>query len=386
MLTRAILTGGILSILAGSIVYFGTEGADALETDMQENLREEATELAGGADTIKDAENHPHDNHPEKKVDQPQVKEPTEQAEESKEKAEEPKKKWLDQYLKKSEDDQGSDTRMKEFEVAIEQPAEDDPQLVIEQNAEVLIEQDSVMETDQFQAETDSAKELRPASKPELSPELDVEVEVEAQHNSTAEQEETVRVIRRTVRNSSDAESKGAYIVSEESRIGTIDIEGLDIEALNLDGEIDVEKLKQQLGIEGERNIEVRVIKKDMTENPSRFNLQKEIKPAVDYNLILAEAKKLMVTDMRNQAVLEIVDYAIDNGDIIQAADLVDELSTPELRDTARARIGTGLARDGKPDAAFAVLEALEIDELAAPIRLEIITALMATKAERKLQ
>jgi len=30
MLTRAILTGGILSILAGSIVYFGTEGADAL--------------------------------------------------------------------------------------------------------------------------------------------------------------------------------------------------------------------------------------------------------------------------------------------------------------------------------------------------------------------
>ena len=86
---------------------------------------------------------------------------------------------------------------------------------------------------------------------------------------------------------------------------------------------------------------------------------------------------------MRNQAILEIIDYAIDKRDMSEAADLVDELSTPELRDTARARIGAGLARCGKADAAFAVINALEIEELAAPIRLEIITALMATKQER---
>jgi len=34
-------------------------------------------------------------------------------------------------------------------------------------------------------------------------------------------------------------------------------------------------------------------------------------------------------------------------------------------------------------EAAFAVLDEVEIDELAAPIRLEIIAALMATRAER---
>lgn len=367
MLTRAILTGGILSVLAGSIVYFGTEGADALETDVRENLHQEATELAGGTDLIKAAEDHPHENELEKKAEEPKVKALTE-------KAVKPKKKWLDQYLKKSKDESIPDANLKELEVVIEQPLE------------VAVEQDNEMETDEPQTETDSVIKLRPASKPELSQELDVKVEADIQYDSVAEQEETVRVITRTVRNNSDAEAKGAYIVSEESRIGAIDLNGLDLEALNLDGDIDVKKLKEQLGIEGERNIEVRVIKKEMSGTPSRFIPQKEIKPTVDYNLILAEAKKLMVTDMRNQAVLEIVDYAIDNGDIVQAADLVDELSTPELRDTARARIGTGLARAGKPDAAFAVLEALEIDELAAPIRLEIITALMATKAERQLQ
>lgn len=358
MLTRAILTGGILSILAGSIVYFGTEGADALETGVEKNLAVQETELAGGADLdlveVTEAD-HPHKD-------------------EAKKTEKKPKKKWLDQYLKKSKDDTGSDANLKELEVAIEQPSE------------VAVEQDVTVESDQMQTETVSGIKLRPASKPKLSGEGDVEVEVDAHNDIAAEQAETVRVITRSVRDSSDADAKGAYIVSEESRVETIDVEGLDIDALNLDGEIDIEKLKEQLGIEGERNIQVRVIKKEMTGNPSRFNLQKDIKPAVDYDLILAEAKKLMVTDMRNQAVLEIVDYAIDNGDIVQAADLVDELSTPEIRDTARARIGTGLARNGKPDAAFAVLDALEIDELAAPIRLEIITALMATKAERQLQ
>lgn len=378
MLTRAILTGGILSVLAGSIVYFGTEGADALESDVRQNARQEATELAGGTDLVEVSGQH--DEHPHENVVKKKEKE-------AKATAEKPKKKWLDQYLKKSKDESDPDANLRELEVAIEQPLE----VTVAQDPIVAIEQDNGMKTDESQVEMDSVIELRSASKPELSRELDVQVEADvqiedAQLEPIAEDEKSVRVKTRIVRDGSDAEAKGAYIVSQESRVETIDIESLDIEALDLDGDIDVEKLKEQLGIEGERNVEVRVIKKKMSASPTHFELEKETKPALDYELVLAEAKKLMVTDMRNQAVLEIVDYAIDNGDIVQAADLVDELSTPELRDTARARIGTGLARAGKPDAAFAVLEALEIDELAAPIRLEIITALMATKAERKLQ
>ena len=63
---------------------------------------------------------------------------------------------------------------------------------------------------------------------------------------------------------------------------------------------------------------------------------------------------------------------------------MLQELSDPELRDTARAKIGVGLANSGDSQAAFAVLDEMEIDELTASMRLEIIAALMATKAERE--
>lgn len=320
MLTKAILTGGVLSVLAGSIVYFGTEGADALERDVQEEVRLEETELAGGLDAddtesagvqmVVEANDPPKDK---------------------------PKTRWLDQYLKKSK----SKSEGKDLEVASD-PA------------------------------------------PEVDVDIDVDIEEDvAAESAEIEKKEKARVKTRIRKNGGDDMAKGTYIVTEGSRVETIDVDELDLESLDLDGDIDVEKLKSQLGIEGEKNIEVRVIKKKMSGVPSRFTPGAENDPPVKYDLVLNEAKKLLVTDMRNQAVLEIVDYAIDNGDMADAADLVEELSTPELRDTARARIGTGLARNGKADAAFAVLNELEIDELAAPIRLEIITALMATRQER---
>ena len=49
MLTKAILTGSVLALLSGSIVYFGTEGADALDTGVTKDARVQDTELAGAA-------------------------------------------------------------------------------------------------------------------------------------------------------------------------------------------------------------------------------------------------------------------------------------------------------------------------------------------------
>jgi len=73
-----------------------------------------------------------------------------------------------------------------------------------EQNPMVAISQDSAIETD-------SVTDLRQASNPELSPEI--EVGSDTKYGSVAEQEETVRVITRTVQDNSNAEAKGAYIV-----------------------------------------------------------------------------------------------------------------------------------------------------------------------------
>lgn len=317
MLAKAILTGGVLSVLAGSIVYFGTEGADALEMDARDTVRMEETDLVGAADVA--VGNLEIEKPSSVDVD---VQDPP------KEKSQ-PKTKWLDQYLKKTK-------------------PEPTPEPI-------------VIET--------------------MTDPVDVVVDEESVEKS--EQKTRIRVEKRTKRGNAQGEAKGTYIVSEGSRFETLDIEGLDIDALTTDGDVNVEALIEDLGLDSEKNVQIRVVKK-MTDKPTLRGPVMKPQRDVDYGTVIAEAEKLLVTDMRNQAYLEIVDHAVDQGDMMQAADIVDELSTPELRDTARARIGTGLARRGDTKAAFAVLDELEIDELSAPIRLEIITALMATRQERK--
>ena len=311
MLAKAILTGGVLSVLAGSIVYFGTEGADASVNEARETARVEETDLAGAADVAVgkvDVEVEA-DAKVETKVETVvDVQDPP--AKES-----QPKIKWLDQYLKKTKSEDKSEPKSEPKEnVVMDEPA----------------------------------------------------VEVE-------DKKPTLRIKKRIKRDSASGEAKGTYVVSEGNRIETLDI----------DEDINIQILRDQLDIDSEKNIEVRVIRK-MIDGKAVSHSDLKSENLTDYTPILAESKKLLVTDMRNQAYLEIVDHAVDHGDMMQAADIVEELSTPELRDTARARIGTGLARRGKTEAAFAVLEELEIDELSAPIRLEIITALMATKQERE--
>lgn len=321
MLAKAILTGGVLSVLAGSIVYFGTEGADALEADARDTVRLEETDLAGAADVA--VGNVEIEKASAEDVD---VQDPP------KEKSK-PKTKWLDQYLKKTK-----------------------PEAKPEPKPEPI-----VIET--------------------MTDPVDADVDEESVEKS--EKKTRIRVEKHTDRGSAQGEAKGTYIVSEGSRFETLDIEGLDIDALTVDGDVDVEALIEELGLESEKNVQIRVVKK-MTDKPTLRGSITKRQRDVDYSTVIAEAEKLLVTDMRNQAYLEIVDHAVDQGDMMQAADIVEELSTPELRDTARARIGTGLARRGDTKAAFAVLDELEIDELSAPIRLEIITALMATRQERK--
>lgn len=93
------------------------------------------------------------------------------------------------------------------------------------------------------------------------------------------------------------------------------------------------------------------------------------------YALLLAEAEKLEITDVRDGAYLNIVDFALMRGDYDRARDVLGNLSTEELRDTARQNMGIALARAGRMEEAFAVVDALEVDELSDPIRLAIIQA-----------
>lgn len=328
MLIKAILTGSVLSGLAFSIVYFGTEGADALDVDTAETVRVEETALAGAADVAVgrvDVETVIED---EVAVAEVEVQDPPA-------KTSEPKTKWLDQYLKKSKPDMKADSESK---------------------SEMMVKPDMMPESDM-------------KSDPEMK---SMENMTSEEMAAGSEDKSNDLVVKRIISKNGSAQATGTYVIEKTGHAETLDI----------DGDIDIEILKDQLGLDSGKNIQVKIIRK-MDDGKSMTVLDTKTQRSTDYAPILAEAKKLLVIDMRNQAFLEIVDHAVDQGDMIQAADIVEELSTPELRDTARARIGTGLARGGKTEAAFSVLEEIEIDELSAPIRLEIITALMATKQER---
>lgn len=373
MLTKAILTGGVLSVLAGSIVYFGTEGADASEAETGSIAHVDETALAGAPEIAdatrpdvkkgwgKLAEVRPPETGKVSVAD-PDIQDPPPNRSK-------PKTRWLDQYLKKTKPKDASDE-------TVEAPTE---MASDSEDAPVLDSPDAAFEAVILDDVTVEIFDLE-------------QTEPESSDSDKADREDKdhMRHEKRENKKARRGEAEGTYIVSEGSRSERLDIEGLDIDAFDLyaselDGEADinVDAILEELDLGSEENVEIRVVKK-INGKPSRPIIVMNAEAQIDYDLVLDEAKKLLVTDMRNQAFLEVVDYAIDQDDVMRAADIVDELSTPELRDTARARIGVGLARRGDTEAAFAVIDDLEIDELSAPIRLEIITALMATKQERE--
>jgi len=301
MLIKALLTGSLLSVLAGSIVYYGTEGAiaDAPTKDVVEKI--DSTELAGGEVELEEVitsdesaklelEGVEHvaeiDVEPEDSVDAGQsagdVSSNTN---------------LLNQYLKPEKSDKDKSDK-------ISQPT------VSEFESEILESMESKAPK--------SDKSDTPQSEQSLS---HTNEEVSSKTREEKEPQSEVLPVK------------------------------------------DVEKLHE--------------FKRGQ---PKAKNLPR-LKS--NYSLILAEANKIEIPDLRDQAMLEIIDHALDRRHTGQAADIVAELSSPELRDTARARIGVSLANMNEAEAAFAVMDEIEIEELASPIRLEIISALMATRAER---
>lgn len=103
------------------------------------------------------------------------------------------------------------------------------------------------------------------------------------------------------------------------------------------------------------------------------------VDPAV-FDTLIDQAGQLEITDARDDAFLNILNFSLAEQRYDIADGMVERLSSPELRDTARQRIGISHATAGRMDEAFAVLDTVEIKELSDPIRLEIIRSVTATR------
>ena len=259
-----------------------------------------------------------------------------------------PKTRWLDQYLKSDKSkDKAPEPKSEVIDVVIEKS--DETEMKAEEKAEIEAEVE-------VEVEGESGKKMMATIEEEADP-------------------QAAKQIQKKIIIKMEGENEFVWSSEDDGQMdGTVDMEMIE-KLLSEHSDLDLETMT-------DAKKKIRVVTLGGKKGKAKGHHGTALK-AIDYNAVLVEAKKLQVVDMRNEAFLEIVDYAIDRGDIGEAADIVDELSSPELRDTARARIGVGLATSGDMEAAFAVLDEIEIDELSAPIRLEIISALMATRAER---
>ncbi|NNE56818.1 MAG: hypothetical protein HKN36_01805, partial [Hellea sp.] len=100
-------------------------------------------------------------------------------------------------------------------------------------------------------------------------------------------------------------------------------------------------------------------------------------------NVVFEQAENIKQSDLRDQAFLDLVEYATRKGMFEDAKIAAAKINQIELRDTARSRIAMGLARYGQSDEAFALIEEVEVDALRDIMRLKVIEALLGNDQRR---
>jgi len=102
-------------------------------------------------------------------------------------------------------------------------------------------------------------------------------------------------------------------------------------------------------------------------------------KPEIDdvIEMVLAQTEMMQAQELKDQAYLDLVDFAARHKDYDQALAILDNINQTELRDTARARIAIAIAKDGEAQRAFAIIDTVEIDQLRDVMRLQVIEALI---------
>jgi hypothetical protein len=95
-------------------------------------------------------------------------------------------------------------------------------------------------------------------------------------------------------------------------------------------------------------------------------------------NTVLYQAEFIQQAELRDRAYLDVVDFALASDLFSSAKEATQKIEQIELRDTARSRIGVAYALKGDSDAAFAQINAVEVDELRDVMRLQVIEALIS--------
>ncbi len=108
--------------------------------------------------------------------------------------------------------------------------------------------------------------------------------------------------------------------------------------------------------------------------NRIRITAQREKEDAQNaIGILMDQATSISDENMQDQAYLDIVIYALRYGFIDDAKQAMQKINQVELKETARSRIAIALAQSGDIQAAFAVVDDVEIPDLKDVMRLQVI-------------
>ena len=403
MLAKSIIAGTVLSLMAGGVVYFGTDiDSSAVKEKVAHKTAEVKAEIsdkimAGGDVKAPKAETSatiPSVKSPSGKLIE--AKKPTvsysSSSEDKKVKtaeaapSEKPQKKWLDQYLKsEKKDEKAPEKEMKSDS--------DTASFIIEKEVEALTEEqievaeaegfeERALETENIWVEKGSSEKSRKKATRKMlhdiikkdkavfigedeKGEKKVEVKVIANEDGqTTIETETVdmgdgkimKIVKKTVK----TESSGGDGIKKH------------IKALSADSSLEE--------VLGDTDIEdIKVIR--MGDNSASGKLMIKTKPkdiSGTVKIITDQAEKIDMPEMRDRAYLALVSYGLKHGNFKVASKALTKIEQAELRDTARNRIAVAHAKEGNAEDAFGILEDIKGDALRDMMRLQVIEAMIA--------
>ena len=404
MIVKSVIAGTVLSLMAGGIVYFGTDiDAGELKDKVVTKTAEVKADisdkvLAGGHD-------HPHgqtDKDIKESTDMPSVKTPAGEMIEAKKPTvsysnkdkeiktvevaspERPQKKWLSQYLKSEKSSN-----------AEEEPAETKEDTGV---AKDLMDSMGLIKNDGSDSDTgtfviEGKSELTEAeiktAEAEGFEDRAMETENIWVEDKTSDGKTSTRKMLRDLLKKNEAVSSEedgqkkvvVKVVNDSDTTTTETIEMGDGKTLKI--------IKQTVtsDIKGSDNkdMQIRVFThKDGTDGISAEDI-KALKTNKDISgtvkVVMEQAKKIEMPELRDRAYLDLVSYALDHGDYDVAAKALTKIDQVELRDTARNRIAIAHAKSGNAADAFGILADLEVDALRDVMRLQVIEAMIAPDA-----
>lgn len=93
--------------------------------------------------------------------------------------------------------------------------------------------------------------------------------------------------------------------------------------------------------------------------------------------MVMEQTEKISSSELKDQAYLDVVDFAIAQKFYQVANKAMLKIEQVELRDTARSHIAIALARRGRAQEAFEIINEVEIKALQDVMRLQVIEAMM---------